>query len=217
MKFRHFFWDFDGTLYDTYGRITRAAQYALADLGLPVSYGEVYQHVKRSLHTVYLTYAQPHSITEDTFMQAYRSHSESEGPESMALYPGARAFLEKVIQAGGKNYLYTHRGYDSAFTALNRDGITNLFEDYVTSKDGFPSKPAPDALRFLTGKHLLPLDACIMMGDRDIDLEAAHNAGICGCLFDPDHFYDNYPVILRFHNYRDMQDHFFALNTENRR
>ncbi|MBQ9944245.1 MAG: HAD-IA family hydrolase [Clostridia bacterium] len=209
MQYRHFFWDFDGTLYDTYGRITRAAQYALADLDLSVPYGEVYQHVKRSLHTVYLHFAQPCNITEDTFMKAYRSHSETEGPESMSLYPGSRAFLEKVIALGGRNYLYTHRGYDSAFAALNRDGITPLFHDFVTSKDGFPSKPAPDALLHLTGKHSLPMPACIMMGDRDIDLEAAKNAGMAACLFDPDHFYDNYQTPLRFYTYGDMQAHFF--------
>ena len=34
MMYRHFFWDFDGTLYDTYGRITRACVLALQDLGL---------------------------------------------------------------------------------------------------------------------------------------------------------------------------------------
>lgn len=209
MQYRHFFWDFDGTLYDTYGRITRAAQYALADLGLPVSCGEVYQHVKRSLHTVYLTYAQPHAITEETFMKAYRSHSETEGPESMALYAGARAFLETVIANGGRNYLYTHRGYDSAFAALNRDGITPLFHDFVTSKDGFPSKPAPDALLHLTARHSLQMDACIMMGDRDIDLEAAKNAGMAACLFDPDDFYAGYPTPLRFFSFPEMQAHFF--------
>ena len=209
MQYRHFFWDFDGTLYNTYGRITRAAQYALADLGLPVSFGEVYQHVKRSLHTVYLTFAQPLGCTEDAFMKAYRSHSETEGPESMALYPGAKAFLEKVIAMGGRNYLYTHRGYDSAFAALNRDCITPLFHDFVTSRDGFPSKPAPDALLHLTGKHGLALPECIMMGDRDIDLEAARNAGMASCLFDPDNFYADYAVSLRFFTYEAMQAHFF--------
>ncbi len=209
MAFRHFFWDFDGTLYNTYGRITRAAQQALCDLGLPVSYGEVYQHVKRSLHTVYLTFAQPLSITEDTFMAAYRSHSETEGPESMMLYPGAREFLERVQQNGGKNYLYTHRGRQSAFAAMERDGITCLFADFVTSADGFPSKPAPDALQHLTGKHHLPLSECIMMGDRDIDLEAAQNAGMASCLFDPDDFYAGYPAGLRFFDYKAMQEHFF--------
>lgn len=208
MIYRHFFWDFDGTLYDTYGRITRAAQAALQDLGLPVSFGEVYSHVKRSLHTVYLIFAQPHGITEETFMKAYRSHSESEGPESMALYPGARAFLENVIQNGGRNYLYTHRGYDSAFAALNRDGITPLFQDFVTSRDGFPSKPAPDALQFLTGKHQLPLDTCIMLGDRDIDVEAARNAGMAAALFDPDDFYADYAIDLRFRHFDEM-NHFF--------
>lgn len=209
MIYRHFFWDFDGTLYDTYGRITRAAQAALTDLGLPVSFGEVYSHVKRSLHTVYLTFAQPLGITEEIFMQAYRSHSESEGPESMVLYPGARAFLEKVVSSGGKNYLYTHRGYDSAFTALNRDHLPPLFQDFVTSRDGFPSKPAPDALQFLTGKHHLSLPECIMVGDRDIDVEAARNAGMAAALFDPDDFYSAYPIPLRFHRFEDMQAHFF--------
>ena len=34
------------------------------------------------------------------------------------------------------------------------------------------------------------------------------------CLI-PDHFYDDYPISLRFHSYRDMQDHFFAFNAEN--
>lgn len=210
MNFRHFFWDFDGTLYDTYGRITRAAQQALADLGLPVSFGEVYQHVKRSLHTVYATFAAPLNITEELFMQCYRSHSESEGPESMALYPGARAFLEAVCKSGGKNYLYTHRGYDSAFTALNRDSITSLFTDFVTSKDGFPSKPAPDALLHLTKKHQLLLPDCIMIGDRDIDLEAAKNAGMAGALFDPDDFYRDYAVPLRFHHFSEMNALFFG-------
>lgn len=209
MQYRHFFWDFDGTLYDTYGRITRAAQQALNDLGLPVTYGEVYQHVKRSLHTVYLSFGQPHRITEDIFMAAYRSHSETEGPESMALYPGARSFLEAVIRNGGRNYLYTHRGHQSAFAALDRDGVTPLFTDFVTSADGFPSKPAPDALLHLAGKHGLALPECIMMGDRDIDLEAAGNAGMASCLFDPDDFYAAYPAPLRFYNYSAMQAHFF--------
>ncbi len=212
MKYRHFFWDFDGTLYDTYGRITRAARQALCDLGLPTTDGEVYRYVKRSLHTVYTAFAEPSAITEDDFMAAYRSHSESEGPESMSLYPGARSFLERVAASGGKNYLYTHRGYDSAFAALNRDQITPLFADFITSRDGFPSKPAPDALLYLTGKHRLPMAECIMMGDRDIDLNAATNAGMASCLFDPDDFYAHLSVPLRFFTFADMAAHFFPEN-----
>ena len=36
-----------------------------------------------------------------------------------------------------------------------------------------------------------------MVGDRDIDVEAAHNAGIDGCLFDPEHFYEAYDTPYR--------------------
>ena len=75
---------------------------------------------------------------------------------------------------------------------LNHDGLSDLFSDAVTRLDGFPAKPAPDALRYLIQKHRLDLSRCVMVGDRDIDLDAAKNAGIACALFDPDGFYDDY-------------------------
>ena len=49
MKFTHFFWDFDGTLYDTYGRITRALVKGLHDAGIETDFDTAFLRVKRSL------------------------------------------------------------------------------------------------------------------------------------------------------------------------
>ena len=200
MIFRHFFWDFDGTLYDTYGRITRACVNALQDTGAAASFDAVYPVVKRSLDTCFRTFAAPLGVARDAFMAAYHAHSEEEGPESIRPYPGAEEALRAVIAGGGRNYLYTHRG-ESVFRWLDHDGLTGLFFDRVTSLDGFPAKPAPDALNYLVEKHHLDRAACVMIGDRDIDLDAGKNAGLHCALFDPEGYYPDYETPWRF---RDM-------------
>lgn len=197
MLYRHFFWDFDGTLYDTYGRITRASVNALKDLGAAASFDQVYPAVKRSLATCYERFAAPLGISHETFLNAYHAHSETEGPESIRPYPGVREALEAIVQNGGFNYLYTHRG-DSAEKWLDYDGLSIFLRDRVTSRDAFPLKPAPDALNYLCEKHHLDKAACVMIGDRDIDLDAGKNAGMACALFDPENYYPDYDTPWRF-------------------
>lgn len=201
MKYRHFFWDFDGTLYDTYSRITRACVKTLQSLGAAASFDEVYPAVKRSLHLCFLRFAAPLGVEEQAFLARYHDFSELEGAESIRPYPGAVEALRAVIAGGGWNYLYTHRGA-SALPWLRHDGLEALFLDRVTGLDGFPAKPAPDALNYLIGKHALDRTDCVMVGDRDIDLDAGKNAGIACALFDPEDFYPDYDTPWRF---RDME------------
>ena len=204
MKYRHFFWDFDGTLYDTYGRITRACVQAIKTVGAAASFDEVYPVVKRSLDTCYRVFAAPTGCTKEAFLDAYHQFSESEGPESIRPYPGAKETLEAVIKHGGLNYLYTHRG-GTAAQWLAYDGLDALFADRVTRKDGFPAKPAPDALNFLADKHGLDRAQCVMIGDRDIDLDAGKNAGMACALFDPEGFYPDYDTPWRFSTMEELR------------
>lgn len=197
MIYRHFFWDFDGTLYDTYGRIARASVKALADLGIAASFDAAYPAVKRSLDACYRAFALPRGVDKPVFMDAYHAHEEEEGPESIRPYPGVRETLEAVAAGGGRNYLYTHRGL-SAKKWLAYDGLEGLFFDAVTKLDGFPAKPAPNALNHLIQKHGLPRQDCVMIGDRDIDLDAGKNAGVACALFDPGGFYPAYDTPWRF-------------------
>ena len=72
-----------------------------------------------------------------------------------------------------------------------------LFEDAVLRTDGFPDKPAPDALLALMERNGLKPEECAMVGDRDIDIDAGHNAGMSGVMFDPDGFYAAHPAEIR--------------------
>ena len=101
MKYRHFFWDFDGTLYDTYGRITRAATNALGDMGVKLTADEVFPVAKRSLFAVCAKWAEPLGYTYDQFLEIYHRHSEQEGAESIRPFPGALETLREVVERGG--------------------------------------------------------------------------------------------------------------------
>lgn len=204
MKYRHFFWDFDGTLYDTYGRITRAATNALGELGVALTPDEVFPVAKRSLFAVCAKWAEPLGYPYDQFLEIYHGYSEQEGAESIRPFPGALDVLRAVVDHGGKNYLYTHRS-GSVFHWLEYDGISDLFIEKITTLDGFPSKPAPDALNYLVNKHGLNLSECVMVGDRDLDLDAAKNAHMSCALFDPDDFYPDYDTPWRFRSMEELE------------
>ena len=204
MIYRHFFWDFDGTLYDTYPRITRACQRALGDFCVETAYDTVYAAAKRSLNYCGVAIGGPRGVSAEAFMEAYHRHAEEEGAESIRPYSGVPEMLRAVVRNGGKNYLYTHRS-TTALKWPRHDRLDALFADAVTKEDGFPSKPAPDALNYLIEKHRLDRAQCVMLGDRDIDLDAGKNAGIACALFDPENFYPSYDTPWRFQDMKALQ------------
>lgn len=191
MKYQHFFWDFDGTLFDTYARITRAIQKALKDLGIEATYEEIFPVAKLSIGKCLKHFTEPLGIERDVYQAAYHAHAEDEPYDTILLYPGAREMLEEICRRGGKNYIYTHRGA-SAREVIVLKGMEHLFADYVTSENGFPSKPAPNALQYLMEKHGMKKEECIMIGDRGIDVESGLNAGMSGAFIDLDHRFPDY-------------------------
>ncbi|MBQ9197672.1 MAG: HAD-IA family hydrolase [Clostridia bacterium] len=200
MKYTHFFWDFDGTLFDTYPRVNRAIQNALNDIGIKASIETIEPLSKIMLRHTF------HVLCPGQEAQAwerYQAHAEEEGYVSMRPYPGAERLLRAVCAGGGRNYLYTHRDH-TAQDALRHYGLERYFTDFVGKENGFPSKPAPDALQYLMKKHGLDPADCVMLGDRDIDLDSGKNAGMACALFDPGHYYDDYDTPWRFTDMLEM-------------
>ena len=203
MKYRHWFWDFDGTLFNTYPRICRAFQKSLADAGIFEETADILPRLKQSLETATKAYGTRFNVPPEVLLAGYHRHSEEEGLETMQPYPGMKAFLQLVIDQGGFNYLYTHRG-ESLFKALKNEDIEGCFIDIVTSLDGFPGKPAPDALLFMMNKHGLNPMECVMVGDRTIDLYAGLNAGMNAICLDPDGFCPPVDGVPVYHSYKDI-------------
>ena len=194
---RHLFWDFDGTLYDSYPNVTRAFLRTLDELGCS---GLVTPHEALSLLKVSVFSAAQHcagmaGLDVTRVMEGICALSCA-GKRLCALQRGLGECLRALQAAGVRHYLYTHRDR-RAIEQLEQDGLWSLFSDGVTSEDGFPHKPAPDALRCLlpgtrSTRPRLPWWATVIF-----DIEAGHNAGMRGVLFDPDGFYPNLQADLR--------------------
>ena len=203
MFFQHWFWDFDGTLYDTYPLVVEDFAKALQDAGLFADESRLLAQVKITLYGAARTYAKGDEVLAESLLDRYQHYAGMRTNEELRPYPLAGEMLRAVTQRGGRNYLYTHRDL-SAVEALKHDHLWTAFSGQVTKEDGFPHKPRPDALLHLLDTHGLDPAECCMVGDRDIDLDAAKNAGITPVLFDPDHFYDHYDTPYRFSSYQDM-------------
>lgn len=199
----HFFWDFDGTLYDSYPPLCTQCLKGLRDMGLDTGYDEVMRELKVSVYHFITVYAEKLHISADEMSENYRRFAYTE-QKDFAPFPGVKEMLQAVVSSGRSNYLYTHRGMEGV-EIMERDGLAVYLRDKVTREDGFPLKPAPDALQHLLSKHNLNPDECIMIGDRDIDLDAAKKAGIHTCLFDPGLFYPDYEADFRFSDFRMMR------------
>ena len=186
MKYRHLFWDFDGTLYDSYPQILNAIEQTFRSFSLPVPpKDELLRETKGLVSHALSTYGGDVPL-EELIARFQHYHHEVVFP----LYEGAAKCLKTLHDNGIKHYLYTHRN-PAARDYLEQDGLWPLFTDYVTSEDGFSMKPAPDALLALMERNGLAPSECAMIGDREIDVQSGYNAGMAGILFDPDNFYPN--------------------------
>ncbi|WP_338211283.1 HAD family hydrolase [Lactiplantibacillus paraxiangfangensis] len=186
---REFLWDLDGTLLDTYPAMVAGFQRAVTNLGGTVDRQEVYTMMRQ--HS--LGYAQAEIATrfgwDKAVLKAGYQKYEPMLQVAPASFEGAKAVLQRVQEVGGHNYLMTHRD-QSAQRYLQRAGLATYFTDAVTAAQPFPRKPDPAALNYLLDKHHVDRKAAVMVGDRNLDIEAGHNAGIAGYLFDLDHLID---------------------------
>ena len=180
---RHFFWDFDGTLMDTYPAMTEAFCRAVRGEGGTVAEARALALLKESLSHAIGVIASEQGLEGAHLARRFR---EEEAPLLLRGVPpveGAPEALRALAEAGGRHYLVTHRDRTS-LRMLERAGLMDCFTGWVTGEDGFPRKPAPDSLLHLMARHGTDPAACVMIGDRPLDVQAGRAAGMLDCLLD---------------------------------
>lgn len=202
MPYTNFIYDFDGTLSDSYPIFTKSFLQVLEHHGFSDTYAHVLSLLKRTVRTAIESY--PFTASYKEVSEEYRALREAMMLTEAKPVEGARELLAYVAKHGGRNYLYTHSG-GFVLQLVEKWGMAPYFTDVITADHGFPSKPAPDALNYLLQKHCMDKSQTLMIGDRDIDLEAGHGAGIKGILLELDDYYKHYACELRVPRLLDIK------------
>ena len=208
---RHLFWDFDGTLFDSYPELSDSFMKGLKELSLDhlLDHDQLMRLMKGSIGQAAEWCAQRSGFTKEEILAPFRLFHAI--PHADPTYEGLADCLKRLHAAGYRHYLYTH-SHQSAIDQLKREDLWQYFDDAVLGSDGFPLKPAPDALLALMARNGLSPENCAMIGDRDIDVLAGLNAGMKGILFDPDGYFPDFKdAQLAVYSMKELADTLLSL------
>lgn len=177
---RHFIWDFDGTLFDTYPVIIENLNLALAEFGHRCDPVEAMGLMLRRIITAQRHYAAVFGIDLQALVDGYE-HYHRRANEQLRAEPmaGVREVLEAISASGRHSYIFSHRKPEETTLYLEKYGLSGCFREIIgPGSEGFAEKPAPDSVRYLMEKYGVRAEQTLMVGDRDCDLGSARNAGI---------------------------------------
>ncbi|GAY73095.1 HAD-IA family hydrolase [Lentilactobacillus kosonis] len=182
-------WDFDGTLFDTYPQMVQAFTKALNDLDIDsveIDEHDIYVVMRQhSVGAALKKYAAFYGINESELAEINAQY-QAEMVTASKPFIGSKELLDFALDHDGGNYLVTHRN-EQAKTLLANYGLLDKFSGFVTSANDFPRKPKPDSLNWLKQTYDLVSNQTMMIGDRQLDVEAGNNANVNTALFDVDH------------------------------
>jgi HAD superfamily hydrolase (TIGR01549 family) len=176
-------WDFDGTICDTYPAIARAVNLALARFGAQATLAHIIDLASISLEHCIRTLAEDFALPYDQVDAAFSETYQQVQPTDQPPFPGVRDLCQRLTTAGIHNFIVTHRRHASLQVLLTIHDLRTWFTHIIAADDGFPRKPAPDAMRHLLTTYGIAASDALVIGDRELDIRAGQAAGIPTCLF----------------------------------
>ena len=184
MRYDSIIWDFDGTLFDTYPAMCRDLRRTMEDLGLSFTEAELLERFTVSRDAVLAYCAERTGMTAEEVDRVYRAWVTEHGQPTAYPFPGVPDFLARFQAAGGRNFVFTHRS-GSVHDYLAGEGLTGYFTDVVSAGTAYARKPAPAGNLYLIETWGMDKARTLAVGDRELDVLAAKDAGIHACLVDP--------------------------------
>lgn len=179
MKYRHWFFDLDGTLARTDADIVAAWKRALASLGRDLSnFDKVFKIGPPLEKVVYELYddATPELVAD--LLARFKPLYDESGFPNTVQYPGVPELLAAIRAAGGKAYVVTNKRHHATQLLAKKFGW-DVSMDGVWSYDTFEAKyKKPDLLGKLLGDLGIPAAAAVIVGDTRGDVEAGKVNGV---------------------------------------
>ena len=180
MKYKAIIFDLDGTLTDTLEDLFISVNYALRSCGLPErSLDEVRRFVGNGVRKLI-----ERAVPEDTGLtmlekcfDTFRAHYVIHCQDHTCLYPGIATLLMSLHAKGYRMAVVSNK-LQSGVNELARTFFHGVIDVAIGEQQGIPRKPAPDMVEAALGQLDVTKDEAIYVGDSDVDLQTAANAGL---------------------------------------
>lgn len=185
IRFSHIIFDLDGTLLDTLEDLADATNWVCEQHGWPVHPLEAYKRFvgngagklleRVTPPTVELTPKLRAQMMEE-FTQRYTRHSANK----TRAYAGVPEALARLKAAGVRMGVLTNKPEVAAGPIVERY-YPGVFDAVQGAVPGVPLKPAPAPVFRLMERLGAKQEATLFVGDSNVDIRTAKNAGLKGC------------------------------------
>ncbi|MEN6635109.1 MAG: HAD-IIIA family hydrolase, partial [Clostridiaceae bacterium] len=172
--------DLDGTLVNTLHDLTNSLNYALAACGFPaLSESRVAAIVGHSVNSM-CEHAVPPEAKDQAgkVLELYTAHYKEHNLDRSHPYDGMIEAVEAIKAAGVTVAIASNKPHADTVKVIETLYPKDLFSMVLGRMDKFAIKPAPDALRFIMNFFGVTPEESVYVGDSDVDVLFAHNAGM---------------------------------------
>lgn len=174
--------DLDGTLLDTIDDLCNSVNYSLRTNNFPErSLAEVRTFVGNGIRLL-IERSVPEGTSKeliDKTFECFKTYYAVHCNDKTKTYPGVMDMLKELKKNGYKIAVLSNKA-QYAVTKLCDIYFNNLLDDAVGARENVAKKPSPDALYICAENNNINLNNVIYVGDSDVDVATANNAGVRG-------------------------------------
>jgi phosphoglycolate phosphatase len=186
-RYDTYLFDLDGTITDTTGVWLQIFRDCLAELSIDTTSmpdDEIAKHTHDWKAVINLGVNEA-DIT--TFAEHAKALASKRLPDA-SMFPGAYETLENIRAKGKHVCIYSTMDRPIFEPAITHNKLDAVSEISIAGTDVVNRKPAPDGIFMVLDKLGIGKEdygTVMYMGDKDTDIQAAHNAGVDAILFYP--------------------------------
>ena len=172
--------DLDGTLLDTLTDLTNSVNYALGRFHFPAHSKEAVCSMVGNGVTVLMERAIPGGRDFPQFescLKEFQEHYALHKKDYTKPFPGIMGFLKSAVEKGYKLAVVSNK-FDLAVKGLCEDFFSPYIATAIGESPQVARKPAPDTVFEAMKELQSPPESCVYVGDSDVDISTAKNAGI---------------------------------------
>ncbi len=172
--------DLDGTLAFTLPDLTEGMNRARACYGLPPVTEEFILSFINGTTDQFIHNSFPAGQSEEYYAKAKQTYLGQYGKcylHNTTAYDGMAETLSALRADGFPLAVFTNKDNDHANDIVKKLYGDDVFEE-ILGTGRFPGKPSPDGALYLAGKYGVSPSECAFVGDSDVDMKTAKNAGM---------------------------------------